>query len=269
MSYKPDESTLVAYIYGELSHNEKEKLEKYLREHPEVQKEIDALKDVRSIMGKLSDQEVSEPLIVLDGQGGSGRHLMWQILKPVIGIAATLLIVFLVAIVTKMNITSTDNGLSLTFGVQPEQTTGKDTEGQDLASFNELVDQKINNNNRELSDQISSVEKNLNDQLEMNRTTFHSLSSKEDSPSGIDEETMKQLLENYKHENLQLMANLIELSRQQQDDEMEELLVNFAEYLKNQREQDLLMIRTGITDLKEETDLKMARIINSVNTQNN
>ena len=35
MNYKPDESTLIAYLYGELNEKETKKLESYFQQHPE------------------------------------------------------------------------------------------------------------------------------------------------------------------------------------------------------------------------------------------
>ena len=40
MSYKPNESDLMAYLYGELEGAEKEAMDKYLFEHPEARESL-------------------------------------------------------------------------------------------------------------------------------------------------------------------------------------------------------------------------------------
>ena len=44
MSYKPDESTLVAYLYNELKAEERAIVETYLESHPEMKKELDEIR---------------------------------------------------------------------------------------------------------------------------------------------------------------------------------------------------------------------------------
>jgi anti-sigma factor RsiW len=50
MSYKPDESALMAYLYGELQGEEKRNVEKYLAENPEAMRSIQEMMDVRKIL---------------------------------------------------------------------------------------------------------------------------------------------------------------------------------------------------------------------------
>ena len=50
MNYTPDEVTLINYVYGELSGEDKAKVEAYLNENPDLAEEIQGVNDTRKIM---------------------------------------------------------------------------------------------------------------------------------------------------------------------------------------------------------------------------
>jgi len=52
MNYKPNHSILIAYLYGELDQEEKEKVEAYINSSPEASKELEELKDVRDLLSE-------------------------------------------------------------------------------------------------------------------------------------------------------------------------------------------------------------------------
>ena len=60
MSFKPDEITLMAYAYGELEGEEKEKVEEYLSTHEDARAEVENLHTLSKMMGSVKDKEVIE-----------------------------------------------------------------------------------------------------------------------------------------------------------------------------------------------------------------
>src|SRR5579859_7927470 len=92
MNYKPDESMLMAYLYGELSDKEVKKMEDYFQAHPEELEKLQALSDVRQIAGHVRDKEVIAPPVFVDEVG---VRTLWQsfYFKISMGIAAS--VVFL------------------------------------------------------------------------------------------------------------------------------------------------------------------------------
>ena len=89
MSYKVDESTLMAYLYDELSAEEKQKVEAYLNENESARKELEALQEARWVMGKIKEREVEVPHFTFDQPGvvvGSESARWW---KFPMGIAAS------------------------------------------------------------------------------------------------------------------------------------------------------------------------------------
>jgi anti-sigma factor RsiW len=61
MNYKPDEGTLMAYLYGELDAAETEKVEQYLQNNPHVREQLQQMNGVRKALGSLNDVEVIAP----------------------------------------------------------------------------------------------------------------------------------------------------------------------------------------------------------------
>src|SRR5882724_13460689 len=91
MSYKPDESVLIAYLYGEeISEKEKTKLENYFRQHPEELAKLRALDELREVMSHAQDKEVIAPPVFVDD---TNTRSLWQssYFKISLGIAASIL----------------------------------------------------------------------------------------------------------------------------------------------------------------------------------
>ncbi len=75
MNYKPDENTLIAYLYGELDEKEQEKLGRYFQEHPEELKHVQSLAGVRDSLSTVNDKEViAPPVFMEDHSRRSGNH---------------------------------------------------------------------------------------------------------------------------------------------------------------------------------------------------
>jgi len=79
MSYKPDESALMAYLYGEVEGQEKERIEQYLLQNPEARKDLENLKSVRKIMTSWKTKKLLHRLfssIRKPGTSPFGIHLI-------------------------------------------------------------------------------------------------------------------------------------------------------------------------------------------------
>ena len=69
MSYKPDESVLMAYLYDELSGEERVLVEKYLLENPTAMKEFEGLKfrEIAEVLNVSENTVKSRMYYGLDG----------------------------------------------------------------------------------------------------------------------------------------------------------------------------------------------------------
>src|SRR5690349_5330970 len=94
MSYKPDESVLMAYLYDELSGEEKVMVEKYLQENPAAMKELESFQHLRKMLTAVSDKEVIAPPIVMED---TKQRFFWNApyFKTITAIAASLLLLMI------------------------------------------------------------------------------------------------------------------------------------------------------------------------------
>src|SRR5688572_22159311 len=66
MKYRPDESTLISWMYGELDDAERAKVDAYFSENPEELKKIQQMQSVRQVMSSIADKEVIAPPVIHD-----------------------------------------------------------------------------------------------------------------------------------------------------------------------------------------------------------
>ena len=76
--------------------------------------------------------------------------------------------------------------------------------------------------------------------------------------------------------NIRILQSYLESSSVQQQDYFQAVLKEFSDYMENQREEDLRLIRLSLVNLQEnqqsqkaETDQILANILTTVNNQNN
>src|SRR5687767_16041340 len=115
MSYKPDESVLMAYLYDELSGEEKVLVEKYLLENPSAMKELESLQHLRKMLATVSDKEVIAPPIVVED---SKQRFLWNApyFKTIASIAASLLLLMIAGKIMDVQVNYSGNEVSFTYG---------------------------------------------------------------------------------------------------------------------------------------------------------
>ncbi|MEO1052345.1 MAG: hypothetical protein AAFX87_17055 [Bacteroidota bacterium] len=292
MDFKPDESSLIAYLYGELAPEERQEVEAYLAENPEVQKELEGLQEVRNIMGKLPDKEVIAPEFVWDaepvmvsGKSTAWYHFPWM--RTVMGVAASVIIILLLGYLTDLNIAYNNNELRIAFGqTEPRQESDLNdrflAKGEALTAddVKALVEQELNDHNALLTSKIDSVGENMQGLLAKNQISQADIKNVLAQQANTYQVEVQQYVSQMKEENIKMINSFFEVSVDEQKEYMSTLLNDFAEYVQNQRQEDLIYIQTRFEDLKEdnstyqvETDQILASIINTVNnssqTQNN
>ena len=93
MNYKPDEATLVSYLYGELEPAEQLKVEEYLNGNPEEKKRMDEWTFTRTAFSNIQEKEVIAPPIILSEESTVGIPF-WKenYFRMPLGVAASLLL---------------------------------------------------------------------------------------------------------------------------------------------------------------------------------
>lgn len=300
-SYKPDEATLMAYLYEELEGSERKKVEAYLEQNPEAKAELEALQDTRGIMGMLGDQEVEQPLILMANgseqpvtpvfdlsQTNDARPkeklITMGFARTMIGIAAAIILVFLMGALTNLQIKSGQDGLAVSFGGQSNASEGVKNQpptvinqGIGQQEVKKLLSAYMQKYGDSLSHQLVGLEQKiaLQNRQVLNKSQGSENPRKAQKGSeynGFSVTEVQMMMDNLKKENLKTMVELIRLSNKDQRDYVGRAIADYARFVDDQRESDLKSINRTISNLDDRTQSKqlqsdrlLARVIERVN----
>lgn len=278
MSYKPDESALMAYLYGELQGEEKKSVEKYLSENPEAMKELQGMMDVRKILSVIEDKEVIAPPIVMED---SKQRYFWNTpyLKTVISIAASLMLLLVAGKVLDLRISYSDNTAHIGFGEPPVKTIDpvQPQSGLTAQQVQDMINNSVQQNNQIVqagwSESQKKIDASIRKNMAMNSEKFNDLVKEASKAS---EAQISGYVASLKNENQQLVKDYFKLTTNEQQKYIESLLVDFAKYMNQQRTSDLEAIQLRMvnmeqntTQFKEETEQILASIISNTNPSGN
>jgi hypothetical protein len=255
MNYKPDEGMLMAYLYGELTAIEAEKVQSYLQQHPEELKKLQGLRELRTVISHIQDQEVIAPPLFMDD---ANVKPLWRsnYFKTAMSIAASLLFLMVAGKFLGTEISYSNGELAINFGgkkepikeiVQPSLTEEKVKEmiENSLASNNEVITSNWTEDQKRLS---QSIRQNL----DQNSKKIDALMK---DAADASQAQVRGFVASLQNENLKLMKDYFQLSTADQKKYTEGLLVDFSEYLKEQRRQDLMILQTRVNSIEKNTDL--------------
>ena len=278
MGYKATEQDLMAYLYGELEGKEKEMVEQYLLENAEARLELEKLKQLRHALNNVKDKEVIAPPIFV---GDSRPPFIWNApyFKTIISIAASLLIVMLVGKLSGLQIGYTDNELRISFGKQTvprEAVTVTPVETLSSGEVQQMINATLQQNNIAMQETWAETQRKLDASIVKN---LASNSTKIDNlvkeSSAASQQQIRDFVETMQAENAQVVKSYFQLSSSEQKQYVESLLVDFAKYLQQQRNDDLQVVQTQLNSLqkntdtfKQETEQILTSIITTVGNKN-
>lgn len=270
MSYKPDESALMAYLYGELQGEEKRSVEKYLAENPQAMKDLQGLMDVRKILSVIEDKEVIAPPIVMED---SRQRYFWNTpyLKTVISIAASVMLLLVAGKVLDLRINFEGNSAQISFGEPAVKTSDPVQPALTAQQVQDMINQSVQNNNQIVqaswSESQKKIDASIRQNMAMNSEKFNELVKKASTAS---EAQISGYVASLKKENQQMVKDYFKLTTGEQQKYIENLLVDFAKYMNQQRTSDLEAIQVRMasmeqntTLLKEETEQILTSIISN------
>jgi len=257
MKYKPDEATLISYLYGELDAKESAKLQEYFLQNPEELRKLQHLNEVRNVLRFAEDKEVIAPPIFTDHKHASR---FWQsgYFKTIMSIAASFLFLLVAARLIGPEISYSKGELKISFReatpieqpfVQPASPVLTTLEVQDminsaLVKNNELISTAWDSNNKEIQ---ASLQTNL-------ATNSAKIDELMKVASQASQDQVRTFVAGLQQDNLQLMKDYMALSSKDQQVYVENLLVDFSKYLQEQRKQDLLLFQTRMSSIEKNTD---------------
>jgi hypothetical protein len=273
MSYKPDESTLAAYLYGDLSKDEYAQVTTYLAEHPEVNKELDEIKSLRKMMGEFQDKEVSEPSFVFENPSVvviPTHPFLSGFMKLTIGMAASIALLLLMGYFTEINLSFEDKGMQLSFGEVQEAQNPNLTE----ENIKAWMQESLAVNNEDIISKISNVETSLVDKVNTQNLAHSAQLKSMNTSNKIDQNIIDQYVSQLKEENKEIILSLVDVSERNQQEYMTAMMTDFSNYLEDQRTNDLDVIQTSFNNLKDNTEINqietnelLASIISTVNDE--
>lgn len=178
MNKETARSLFMDYLYGELEQDQRKELEIFLSQDPELQKELDELGDVRSMLQHLPVQDPAEQLVMVE-PNKSGFQDWWNELIeswiPTNGFAragfamASVLILFVVVgAFTKVNISVDNGGFNLTFGEKQEIIQ----QGFTPEQVDYLIQQMREENALMVSEAVQAVQQSQDEKLEQTLINF-------------------------------------------------------------------------------------------------
>lgn len=258
MSYKPDENVLMAYLYGELSGDEKEQVEQHLMKHPEARIELEKMQELRKLMSMVKDKEVIAPPIFV---GDNKQRMLWQspYFKTLVSIAASLLLIMVVGRLTSTSIRYSGNELKISFGKAEEIAKPVEPVSESYLTENqvqEMINNSLHRNNEALQsgweENQQKLDASIRKNLAMNSGKIDALVREASTAS---QNQIRQYVATIQTENMQLVKDYFQLTSAEQKDYIEDLLVDFAKYLQQQRNDDLVLIQTQLNNLEKDTDI--------------
>jgi hypothetical protein len=257
MNYKPDEATLISYLYGELDAKGTEKVLDYLNQNPEEFKNLQQLMEVSSVLKHTEDKEVIAPPIFMDQGGHVSRFWQTGYFKTVMSIAASFLLLLVAARLIGPEISYSNGELRISFnGVTPtEQTIVTTSPSLTPDQVQSMINTSLVRNNEVISTEWESNNKKLQASLQ---TNLASNSAKIDDlmkvASQASQDQVRSFVAGLQEDNLRLMKDYLQLSAKDQKVYVENLLVDFSKYLQEQRKQDLMLFQTRMSSIEKNTD---------------
>ena len=247
MSYKPDKGVLIAYLYGELEGREKEKVERYLAETPQARREMDRLQHTRKLMASVKDKEVIAPPIMNDG-----RRFDFSVsyLKTILAVAASLVAILVAGKLTGVQVSASGQELRISFGDQQVME-----EPVSATEVRDLIDDRIAQNNAALQQDWQRSQAALDVALQDLAEHSSRIDELVKRTSTASEKQISEYVATLQTENMQMIKAYYELTAEEQRQHLEELLVDFAKYLQQQRNDDMMVMEARMNDIQQNTDL--------------
>ena len=269
MSFEPTKEQLIDFVYGALPEAERIKVEQAVKQNPDLKAEIEGLSQSRVFLGNLEDEEVLEP-----------ERFIWELTKrqqkqrslwPLVAVAASLSLLFLIAYATNFSVSY--GSFELAFGSSHKETPMQLTTDQ----VQQMINSSITTNNVGLVAQIEDAKQDIKSDFQAQLAANNKLQLKDmqriaanykELPNDKVEAYLAQLSEG----NRTIINDFFTSSAIQQQEYMNTILTDFYAFVDKQRKEDLHAIQASFDELAyknqvqtQQTDQILASIITTVN----
>lgn len=263
MNYSPDEQEWMEYLFGEMDEAAKQKFDQYLLVHPEARQELVRFQNLRSAMAGIEDKEVIAPPIVIGDEpsrGRNGRHTrFWDLpyMRTITSIAASLIVIILVGRSADLRVRLSGNEMSIGFGELPK-VPEKETPAALITEkeVQEMINTSLERNNLHVQASLEETQKELDASIRKS-LAFNSgnIDKLVREASTASQDQIREYVETIRAENMQQVKDYFQLTSTEQKQYIENLLVDFAKYLQQQRNDDLQLVQMRMNSLEQNTDI--------------
>jgi len=243
MSSKINHNKLMDYLYGEMEEQEKREFENLLEKNPDLKNEFENLRRTRQLLKNVSNQEVEQPLWLNVNQNPVTHTGFY---KKTGMIAASIVIVLLVFNFSGFNASYQDGSLNIRFGKAPNVGNELEAPIEEQDFSMKAIEKILVQREDSIYNRISEMQKMLITEIEK---------SKQTKPV-VSEAALKAFSEELARENYQRLADLIVQANQDQKIFSENLMLDFADYMEEQRLNDLQLIEYAINSLQQNTEVQ-------------
>ncbi|MEJ0055783.1 MAG: hypothetical protein WDN75_09105 [Bacteroidota bacterium] len=222
MNYKPDEATLVSYLYGELEPAEQLKVEEYLQKNPDEKKRMEEWSFTRTAFANLQDKEVIAPPIIL-GDDSKTVTPFWKenYFRMPLGIAASLVLFLVAARMIGLSLSYSPGELKIGFGEKVPPVEVKEVPALTEQQVGEMIHSTVASNNEMLkaswTEDRKSLERSIQRNLNSNSLKIDKLMQ---TASLSSQEQVKQFVGQLQNDNLKVMKDYMQLSASGQKEYM-------------------------------------------------
>ncbi len=258
MSYKPNEAAWIAYLYGEMEGEERERMELYLAENANARLELENMRALQKMLRTVEDKEVIAPPIVMDNHK---TRSLWDFpyAKTIISIAASLLLIMVVGRLTGTSIASDETGIHISFGTKTIEKPASDMPMLTQAEVQEMINASLSENNntwqQSLTENRLKIDESIRKNLAANTRNSERVDALIQQVASASKDQIASYVASLQTENMRMMQDYMKLTSNEQKDYMENLLVDFSKYLQQQRNDDLRLLQTKITDVEQNNNL--------------
>lgn len=163
-------SLFMDYLYDEISESDKTKLEAYLDNNPDSRKELEQLKQTRSLLQQMPEPDPAQQLLVMEPHERSfsqwwtqAKNLLPHSLlgKTAFAAAAGLILFFFLGSLAQLHIDTSNEGLAISLGYSPTVNQGLSQE-----EANALIAQIKEENTAMLADYAEAINRQNEEQLQ-------------------------------------------------------------------------------------------------------
>ncbi|MDZ7605751.1 MAG: hypothetical protein U5K79_09230 [Cyclobacteriaceae bacterium] len=265
---------LISYLYGEMSADERVAFEQKMVESPELKREYEALAEVRKELAGMDEMDIVAPVFSVSQEKTKITPVRntWSryIMKPIFEVAASLTLLLVAGYLTDFQLSIVDGNISMGFNNKPAETVQQVlSEGEIRA----LMQEELSKSNHELlaTTQKSSVEIDTRvGALEKSVKSIKANTAK----SIVSKEELEQFFTMAETRNTDAMKEYMASATVQQQQYLKALFTEYNDYLQQQRQDDLTLIRSGFIEMKQsqsqqklQTDQVLASLLSTVSSK--